>query len=151
MKTILAALAAAMLCLGPGAAPVLAQDADDPILGEAMTFALHDAAFTMYHEIGHLLVGELGLPVLGKEEDAVDAWATIWLLEFDESADSYDALIKDCCPGAYKLACNVVTCLADRLRRMDEWTARLLAEDALDRRVPEWNDFRQKLFRGWNV
>ncbi|MBI3465401.1 MAG: cyclic nucleotide-binding domain-containing protein [Planctomycetes bacterium] len=64
---------------------------------------------------------------------------------------SYDVLIKDGCPGAYKLACNVVACLADRLRRMDEWTARLLAEDALERRVPEWNDFRQKLFRGWNL
>jgi CRP-like cAMP-binding protein len=63
----------------------------------------------------------------------------------------YDALVKDGCPGAYKLACNVVACLADRLRRMDEWTARLLAEDALQRRVPEWNDFRQKLFRGWSL
>jgi CRP-like cAMP-binding protein len=63
----------------------------------------------------------------------------------------YDALAKDGCPGAYKLACNVVACLADRLRRMDEWTAQLLAEDALARRVPEWNDFRQKLFRGWNL
>ena len=47
------------------------------MLGEAMAFAMHDAAFTMYHEVGHLLVGELGLPVLGKEEDAVDSWATI--------------------------------------------------------------------------
>jgi hypothetical protein len=65
----------------------------DPVLTEAMTFAMHDAAFTIYHEIGHMLVGELGLPVLGKEEDAVDALATIWLLEFDEGEDSYDALI----------------------------------------------------------
>lgn len=93
MKTIRAALAAALLCLGLGTAPALAQDEDDPILADAMMFALHDAAFTMYHEVGHLLVGELGLPVLGKEEDAVDAWATIWLLEFDEAEDSYDALI----------------------------------------------------------
>ena len=93
MKTLKAALAAALLCLGSGAAPALAQDDDDPVLAEAMTFAMHDAAFTMYHEVGHLLVGELELPVLGKEEDAVDAWATIWLLEFDEAADSHDALI----------------------------------------------------------
>lgn len=71
---------------------------DLPILEDAMTFALHDAAFTIYHEIGHLLVGELGLPVLGKEEDAVDAWATIWMLEFDE--DSHDALI-DAADGWY--------------------------------------------------
>ena len=49
----------------------------------------------------------------------------------------YDDLVKEACPGAYKLACNVVACLADRLRRMDEWTARLLAEDALERRVPD--------------
>lgn len=66
---------------------------DNPVLVEAMTFAMHDAAFTMYHEIGHMLIGELGLPVLGKEEDAADALATIWLLEFDEGEDSYDALI----------------------------------------------------------
>ncbi|WP_160297793.1 DUF4344 domain-containing metallopeptidase [Devosia chinhatensis] len=92
--TLKLAAAAAFLCLGLGAAPAHAQDdADAEILGEAMTFAMHDAAFTMYHEIGHMLVGELGLPVLGKEEDAVDALATIWLLEFDEAEDSYDALI----------------------------------------------------------
>ncbi len=68
-------------------------DFSSSVLDEAMTFALHDAAFTIYHEIGHMLVGELGLPVLGKEEDAADALATIWLLEFDEGEDSYDALI----------------------------------------------------------
>jgi hypothetical protein len=92
MKAVMAALAAAVLCVGFQASAA-AQDDESVILGEAMTFALHDAAFTMYHEIGHMLVGELGLPVLGKEEDAVDALATIWLLEFDEGEDSYDALI----------------------------------------------------------
>lgn len=78
------------------------EDEPEPlsILEDAMSFALHDAAFTMYHEIGHLLVGELGLPVLGKEEDAVDAWATIWMLEFDEDEDSYVALI-DAADGWY--------------------------------------------------
>ncbi len=90
MKTIMAALA---VSLGLMAGPVLAEQSENEILGEAMAFAMHDAAFTMYHEIGHLLVGELGLPVLGKEEDAVDALATIWLLEFDEGEDSYDALV----------------------------------------------------------
>lgn len=104
MKTMVAALAAATLCLGFGAALAHAQD-DDPVLADAMAFALHDAAFTMYHEVGHLLVGELGLPVLGKEEDAVDAWATIWLLEFDEAADSHDALI-NAADGWYYNAVN---------------------------------------------
>jgi hypothetical protein len=70
----------------------LPEDAGD-ILSDAMTFAMHDASFTMYHEVAHLLIGELDLPVLGKEEDAADALGTIWLLEFDEAEDSYDALV----------------------------------------------------------
>lgn len=90
--------------LHEAAATAGTRDEDEPeplsILEDAMSFALHDAAFTIYHEIGHLLVGELGLPVLGKEEDAVDAWATIWMLEFDEDEDSYDALI-DAADGWY--------------------------------------------------
>ncbi len=98
------ALAATML-MGLYAPAVLAQDDENAVLADAMAFAMHDASFTMYHEIGHMLVGELGLPVLGKEEDAVDALATIWLLEFDEAEDSYDALI-DAADGWYFNAVN---------------------------------------------
>jgi hypothetical protein len=93
MKRMMTGLVAALLCLAVPASGLQAKEKRDPVLAQAMTFAMHDAAFTMYHEVGHLLVGELGLPVLGKEEDAVDSWATIWLLEFDEAEDSYDALI----------------------------------------------------------
>lgn len=117
-RTLLAAAAAASLCLAGGSA-THAQDADDPVLADAMAFALHDAAFTMYHEIGHLLVGELGLPVLGKEEDAVDALATIWLLEFDESEDSYDALI-DAADGWYFNAVNSTGSGVDDFSYYDE-------------------------------
>ncbi|MDN2483712.1 DUF4344 domain-containing metallopeptidase [Vibrio agarivorans] len=38
-------------------------------------------AHTLLHEIGHALVFANELPVLGKEEDAVDSFATLWLLE----------------------------------------------------------------------
>lgn len=38
-------------------------------------------AHTLLHEIGHALVFANALPVLGKEEDAVDSFATLWLLE----------------------------------------------------------------------
>ena len=119
MKTTKAALATALMCLGLSTTPALAQDAQDPILGEAMAFALHDAAFTMYHEIGHMLVGQLGLPVLGKEEDAVDALATIWLLEFDEADDSYDALI-DAADGWYFNAVNSTGSGVDEFSYYDE-------------------------------
>lgn len=39
---------------------------------------------TLFHEIGHVLIPMFDLPVLGKEEDAVDALATVLLIEFFE-------------------------------------------------------------------
>ena len=39
---------------------------------------------TLIHEIGHALVANYGIPVLGREEDAVDALATLLLIEFYE-------------------------------------------------------------------
>ena len=48
---------------------------------EAMDVAMHDAMFTLYHESGHMLIDELKLPVLGKEEDAADALAIIQIIE----------------------------------------------------------------------
>ena len=43
---------------------------------------------TLYHELGHALVDMLELPIVGKEEDAVDGLATILLIEsFEEGSD----------------------------------------------------------------
>ena len=42
----------------------VAQELSEEDRAVAMDFAMHDAVFTLYHEAGHLLVGELGLPVL---------------------------------------------------------------------------------------
>ncbi len=38
--------------------------------------------FVVFHEIGHALVDEWNVPVLGREEDAVDAFSTIFMTEF---------------------------------------------------------------------
>jgi hypothetical protein len=38
--------------------------------------------FVLFHEIGHALVDEWKVPVLGREEDAVDAFSTIFMTEF---------------------------------------------------------------------
>jgi hypothetical protein len=54
-------------------------------------FIFNNATFYLYHEIGHLLIGELELPVLGREEDAADHMATILLL-FAETAEAEPAL-----------------------------------------------------------
>ena len=56
--------------------------------GEALEFMLGNGIFVLFHEAGHLLVSELQLPVLGKEEDAVDSLSSIMLLEArDETLD----------------------------------------------------------------
>lgn len=40
--------------------------------------------FVLFHELGHCLIGELGLPAVGREEDAVDEFATLLLLQMGE-------------------------------------------------------------------
>jgi hypothetical protein len=44
-------------------------------------FALGNSLFAALHEVGHGLISDLGLPVLGREEDAADAFATVAILE----------------------------------------------------------------------
>ena len=109
-----------LLCAGLALSwPVHAQELDDTQIAEAMDFAMHDAVFTMYHEIGHMLVGELGLPVLGKEEDAADALATILLLTDEADDDSYNALI-DSADGWYFNAVKSTGAGVDDLSYYDE-------------------------------
>lgn len=48
---------------------------------EALRFAINNSLFTLYHEVGHLLIDKLELPLLGREEDAADNIATWMLLQ----------------------------------------------------------------------
>lgn len=54
------------------------------------SFIIGNTMFTLYHELGHALIDQLGIPVLGREEDAADGLATILMIseEGDETADS---------------------------------------------------------------
>lgn len=99
--------------------PAQGQEISEQDMAWAMDFAMHDAVFTVYHEIGHMLVGELGLPVLGKEEDAADALATILLLTDEEDDDAYDALI-DSADGWYFNAVNSTGSGVDDFSYYDE-------------------------------
>jgi hypothetical protein len=56
------------------------------------------------------------------------------------------------------LAYNVVEHVAGRLRRMDEWITELSTHDESPvterkekEKLPEWRQFRSKLFEGWNL
>ena len=46
---------------------------------DTLRFAVNNGLFTLYHEVAHLLIDRMQLPVLGKEEDAADNFAT-WVL-----------------------------------------------------------------------
>ncbi len=50
---------------------------------QLFVFVAGNALFTLYHESGHMLISELGLPVLAQEEDAVDNLATVAMLGAD--------------------------------------------------------------------
>jgi hypothetical protein len=48
---------------------------------DTVAFVAGNMLFVMLHETGHALVSEMGLPVLGREEDAADAYATVSMLK----------------------------------------------------------------------
>lgn len=90
MKPLVLALALTAL-----AVPTLADD-------DREAFVASNVITTFYHELGHALVDVLGLPVLGREEDAVDALAT-YLVHLLHDQDTAAALIADTALG-YEMA-----------------------------------------------
>jgi len=57
----------------------------------AHRFAANNSLFVLYHEVGHLLIDQLKLPVLGREEDAADNMAT-WTLLNQDTPEAHQAL-----------------------------------------------------------
>ncbi len=58
---------------------------------DMLRFAEHNSLFVLYHEVAHLLIDQLRLPVLGKEEDAADNFAT-WVLLGEKTPHANQAL-----------------------------------------------------------
>src|SRR5690606_1275490 len=58
---------------------------------DTIRFAANNSLFVLYHEMAHLLVHQLELPVLGREEDAADNVAT-WMLLNKRSGEADKAL-----------------------------------------------------------
>ena len=71
------ALAAWMSALAPGEARALDQDEIDD-------FVLNATWHTLLHETGHALIDQFQLPVIGQEEDAADAFATLEILAVED-------------------------------------------------------------------
>jgi len=50
---------------------------------QLVEFVAGNVAFVLTHEMGHVVVSELGLPVLGRLEDAADSFAIVTMLDMD--------------------------------------------------------------------
>ncbi|MBB4065017.1 DUF4344 domain-containing metallopeptidase [Gellertiella hungarica] len=91
-KTLTQALLAATLMVSALGGTARAEDPNsltEDEVKEAVQFIYGNAIFVLLHEVGHMFISELQLPVLGREEDAVDALSTILLLEArDETLDT---------------------------------------------------------------
>lgn len=83
-----------LLLAGAGAAMGAEQavEIDEEQLASASAFALNNTQFVLYHEIGHMLVDQFGLPILGRQEDAADNIAT-YLLLAQQTDEADNALI----------------------------------------------------------
>ena len=93
--------------------------------------------------------GEMSFFHAAPHSAGVRAKTPLKLIRVTRSA--YNELISDGAMIAYKLATNTVEGLADRLRRMDDWVARLLRERSSDHHEREWNQFRQSIFGEWHL
>lgn len=69
---------------------------------ELLVFVAGNLLFTLYHESGHMLVSELGLPVLAQEEDAADNLATVSMLAAD--TEDTDLLLTNALIGWFLIA-----------------------------------------------
>lgn len=43
-------------------------------------FVIGNLLFVLLHEVGHVMITEMGLPVIGREEDAADSYAAVMML-----------------------------------------------------------------------
>src|SRR3954471_7690018 len=52
---------------------------------ETIQFVVGNLLFVLLHEMGHVQVTEMGLPVLGREEDAADSYAAVKMLALKDA------------------------------------------------------------------
>jgi hypothetical protein len=88
---------------------------------ERIEFVAANTLFALAHEVGHLLIAELGLPVLGREEDAADTFAVMNLLNLNYSFS--DRVLMQSARGWF---------LSDRRNEREKVPRALYDEHALD-------------------
>jgi hypothetical protein len=69
------------------------KDLSPPQRKDLVEFVTGNMLFALLHEMGHMHIQEMGLPVLGREEDAADAYAIVALLKVGSEV-SHNVLIQ---------------------------------------------------------
>jgi CRP/FNR family transcriptional regulator, cyclic AMP receptor protein len=120
---------------------------------EVISDSEHDGPVVLAELEPHNLFGEMSFFSPAPHSASVVAKTKLKLLRIARS--DYDDLICDGVVAAYKLAYNVVETVAGKLRRMDEWITELASDHDVrqprSEKLPEWRQFRNKLFNGWNL
>jgi CRP-like cAMP-binding protein len=93
--------------------------------------------------------GEMSFFQPAPHSAAVRARGSVKLLRLKRA--DYDRLVEEGDGAAFKLAFSSVQCLAERLRRMDDWVANLLAHNTAKKPPGEWVKFREQLLQEWNL
>ncbi len=93
-------------------------------------------------------VGEVAFFEHGKHRLLARALTPTHALMIDRPG--YDRLLADGSMAAYKLAHAVLTLLADRVRRMDQWIAKH-AHETRPLSHEDWREFRTELYQEWRI
>ena len=120
---------------------------------EVVKHSEHDGSLVLAQLEPRNVFGEMSFFSPAPHSASVVAKTQVRLLSIGRM--DYDELLASGNLAAYKLAYNVVQSMAHRLRRMDDWVAELSAGDKPNgttaEKVPEWHEFRKKLFETWNL
>ncbi len=86
-----------LLSFLPLAATAQERERPAPPAVDAVRFTVANAEFTLMHEMGHLLISELQLPILGREEDAADqlGFMGLFLLQQEQHSAEFYAKLMD--------------------------------------------------------
>jgi DNA-binding Xre family transcriptional regulator len=113
---------------------------------DMIEFVVGNMLFVGFHELGHAVIHELGLPVLGREEDAADSFATIAMINID--TDFSNQVLVQAARGWF---------LTDRRDRKEGEKLEFYDEHGLDQQrayqivclMVGWNEERFKELADW--
>lgn len=116
-----------LLCLAPAAT---AQTGPESPADKLTRQAFSANLFVFFHELGHGLVSVLQLPVVGKEEDVVDEFATYFLIRMSETDPSVNNILADA---------------------VESWRLSHVQADQAGQQTPYWDEHGLDLQRYYNI